>query len=222
MIRQNEIEQTRQFILCDKIISASALVTLLGQQMPFWKKPIELPENFYRAAGEFLLWSLMVAASIQKLEGVLMTFDEAYELLDRTKGAGIKLRTLIAQYPIETVSKVDLQDKEIELVIQSCDEKKRLIELWIDGSMPIRHCGIIDGRDAIFFERGVIGTATNLVISEQAAMKQMAKSANMSLNQFTGLASRAFKDTTEGLLMLGEVQAIARMHIPLHRRAGAN
>jgi phosphoenolpyruvate synthase/pyruvate phosphate dikinase len=180
--------------------------------MAFWKKSIELPDAFYKAAGECFLYYMESHVMAQKLQASFMTFDQACELLDLVKEGEVRLRDLIAQYPIKSDLSLELRENMNEGSIQSCEERKKAILALsdFDRSLPINQFGgNIEGLDAAHFERGVIGNATNFMLTQDMAMKRMAKSANISLNDFNKHAMQTVKDTPRGKLVLGQARTFA-------------
>lgn len=182
--------------------------------MAFWKRPIELPQAFYQAAGECILDYLKSDTMARKLAvSSAMTFDQAIELLDRVKECAVRLRALLAQYPMNSGASFETQEKRCEEDIQVCEKKKEAILAISDfeRSLPIRLYGEdINGQDATYFERGVLGTAKNFFMDHMMTFKLVAKCANISSGDFHQHAVDTFKETPRGKLVLAEAQAAPR------------
>lgn len=178
-------------------------------QMAFWKKPVELSQAFYRAAGECLLYNMESSVMAQNLEASSMTLNQACELLDLVREGLVRLRALIAQYPLN--SDLGMRDRICESSILSCEENKKGISTVPE---PYRSCSIchysgdIDGSDGVHFARGVLNMATILGVQQPMVMKQMAKVANMRFDDFLRLAAQTVKDTPRGRRAVDSVRRL--------------
>jgi hypothetical protein len=94
-----------------------------ARQMAFWRKTIDLPQDFYQAAGEDMLYIAERRKAAEQLQSSPMTFDQANEILNLSKQCIARLRALISQYPIKSILSLSMRDQLCETVIQNCEEK---------------------------------------------------------------------------------------------------
>ena len=90
---------------------------MLGEteaKMAFWKKDIELPQDFYRSAAQVFFAFVQINLMARDLgfsdtffdrrnfkKPSDMTFNQAYELFGFAQDAYAKLQDLLDQYPIK-------------------------------------------------------------------------------------------------------------------------
>jgi hypothetical protein len=171
-------------------------------QMAFWRKSIELPDAFYQAAGECLLYTMESLNAGQRLQSSPMTFDQAYKILGLAKRCLVKLRALISQYPIKSISSLGMRDQGCEATIQACEEKMKAILALpdVDRSLPIcQYSADINGLDVAHFEQSVINMFNSMGAEYHMVTKQMAKGANINSDKFLKLAAQTARETPRGL-----------------------
>jgi hypothetical protein len=164
--------------------------------MAFWRKTIDLPQDFYRAAGECMLYIAERLRAAEQLQSSPMTFDQAKEVLNLSTQCLVRLRALISQYPIKSISSLGMRDQGCEETIQTCDEKMKAILALpnVDGSSLIcLHGGDINELDVVHFERSVGNMYITAGLELRAATKEMAKSANINSDKFLDLATQTVR-----------------------------
>jgi hypothetical protein len=157
--------------------------------MLFWKKPIELPEAFYRSVGECFLDGLQCHHMARGLEALDLRPDQACELLNLVRQSLVNLEAMIAQYPLQSDALLQMSDLTAD--IQACDEKMKAIAELVDQdrSVPLSSCS-----DTCFL-RSIFAMETILGIHLEKAMRLMAKGAHISFGNFRTLALQKVKGT---------------------------
>ena len=103
-----------------------------------------------------------------------------------------------------------MRDNTLGKSIQDCEEMKKAILALSDfeRSLPIRqYSGRIHGQDAAHFEHLVVVRAEWLGVEQAMANKIMAKAANISSDEFVGLATQTVKDTPRGMAAFAQAKS---------------
>jgi hypothetical protein len=175
--------------------------------MAFWRKSIELPDAFYQAAGESALCVVESHTMAEKLKSSSMTFDQACELLDLVRKGFVRLRALIAEYPIKSDTSLEMRDSMCEDSIRDCEERTKAILALsdVDRSSPLcRYGADIDGLDVAHFERSITNMSDWLGSQQVMVLKEMAKGANTNSNDLLSRAVQEIKNTPRRKLVLSK------------------
>src|SRR5208282_6155300 len=104
--------------------------------MAFWRKRIELPDTFYQAAGDCLLYFTESQTKVHLIETSFMSVHNACELLDLVEEGFAKLADLIRSFPVNTDSLVAQFDMTDDIHITP------LSLLCILQAHPLRVCSL--------------------------------------------------------------------------------
>lgn len=170
--------------------------------MPFWKKPVELPEKVYEAVGNCCLASLECGDMTRRFDPITLTPAQACQLLDLVKKGLLELQATIRAYPIgsDQLAAMDLTED-----IRTCDTRREAIASLTglkSGELFSTYAGNVGGMGIVQFVRSIFAMETLLAIHLKKAGVLMAKAANMNLDSFLTRAMDRAKNSPRGRAFL--------------------